>query len=163
MGRPSTKISMKTAERLKSLRESANLKQYELAEKIDANKVSINRWEKGKQNISDYFVQMYSDFFKCSKDYVRGLTDNPQGDQWLEQAEKELLSEVEKNLNELSATLKLINAGTEYTIWSDGISFMLKQKSSGQTIFIDSLELELLESVLIKNANAMLNYIYNSK
>ena len=60
---------------IKSERVRIGLTQEALAEKIDVDAATIRRWEKGSTDIPSSKAACMSMLFKCSVDYLFGLTD----------------------------------------------------------------------------------------
>ena len=67
------------AQRLKSLRESVNLSQANLAALMGATQASVNRYENGQSSPPLKILQWYADFFDVSMDYIFARTDQPEG------------------------------------------------------------------------------------
>lgn len=74
--------------RLKELRETAKLSQEKLAEKLCRNRVSILRYEKGKDTISLDVLNDYRNEFHVSADYI--LYGSQLADE-----ERDLISEID--------------------------------------------------------------------
>lgn len=64
---------MTIAQRIINLRESNNLKQYELAEKLSMNPVVLNRIEKGSRPVRDEEIASIAKLFNVSSDYLLGI------------------------------------------------------------------------------------------
>lgn len=67
------------AERLRSLRESAQLSQLKMGEIVGAKQSSLNRYEQNQTSPSYDILIRYADYFDVSLDYLLGRTDEPQG------------------------------------------------------------------------------------
>ncbi len=65
----------KLPERLLQLRKEANLKQKELAEKLNMNSVTYLHYEKGQREPSLDTLLDFADFFSVSVDFLIGKTD----------------------------------------------------------------------------------------
>lgn len=63
--------------RLKSLRESKNLKQIELAKHFKVSQSTIAMWETGKRDPDSDTIERIADYFHVSIDYLIGRTDFP--------------------------------------------------------------------------------------
>lgn len=64
------------AKRLKQLREDAELKQYELAEKLGVSNSNITKYENGSiPNVPYDILIKYADYFNTTIDYLVGRTD----------------------------------------------------------------------------------------
>jgi len=63
-------------ERLYFLREEQDLKQEELAKIFNVSRVAISQWETSKEVIPLNKLNMYSNYFNVSFDYLIGLDDN---------------------------------------------------------------------------------------
>lgn len=66
-------------QRLKDLREDQDLKQEEIAKLLDTSQQQYSRWERGAQEIPFHHVIKLAIFYKCSIDYIAGLTNNKRG------------------------------------------------------------------------------------
>jgi len=67
------------AERLKQLREGANISQMKLCSLYGSNQSSLARYETGQAVPPLKLLLWYADYFDVSMDYIFGRTDNPQG------------------------------------------------------------------------------------
>jgi len=67
------------AERLRGLRESADISQAKLAEIMGSNQSSVNRYEHGQSEAPYKILLWYADYFDVSLDYIFGRTNKPQG------------------------------------------------------------------------------------
>lgn len=65
--------------RLKSLRESINSSQSNIAGMVGLTQSSINRYENGQAEAPYKVLLWYADYFDVSMDYIFGRTDQPQG------------------------------------------------------------------------------------
>lgn len=65
--------------RLKDLREDADLVQKEVAEIIKTTQRQYSRWEKGDSEIPFHHVITLARYYRCSIDYIAGLTNNKKG------------------------------------------------------------------------------------
>ena len=65
--------------RLKDLREDADLVQKEIAEILKTTQRQYSRWERGDSEIPFHHVITLSRFYRCSIDYIAGLTNNKRG------------------------------------------------------------------------------------
>lgn len=63
-------------ERLFLLREENELRQQDIAEILNVNRVNISNWEKGKEIIPLKKLNIYANYFKVSLDYLVKLTNN---------------------------------------------------------------------------------------
>lgn len=63
------------AERLKELREERNLSQNDLAREINISVACISRWENNLRVPNIDSIIILCKFFKCSSDYLIGLTN----------------------------------------------------------------------------------------
>lgn len=66
--------------RLKILRKENNLTVRELGEKINISYAAISKMENNKQNINNEYLNILSNFFNVSTDYLLGLSNirNPE-------------------------------------------------------------------------------------
>ncbi len=63
--------------RLRDLREDSDLKQTQIAEKLNIQQTVYSRYERGYQNIPLEFLIILADFYGVSTDYILERTDNP--------------------------------------------------------------------------------------
>lgn len=63
-------------ERLLFLREEHDLTQTEIGKLMGTKKVSISNWERGKEIIPLSKLNIYSNYFNVSMDYILKLSDN---------------------------------------------------------------------------------------
>ena len=64
------------SERIKQLRERANLTQTELAKKLNITRSSVNAWEMGISVPSTQYIVELSSLFRVSTDYILNIDDN---------------------------------------------------------------------------------------
>lgn len=64
-------------DRIKQLRESLGWTQEDLAEAVNVEVLTINRWENGKNKEGSPKVYHLAEVLGCSADYILGLSDNP--------------------------------------------------------------------------------------
>lgn len=67
------------AQRIKSLREGANLSQAKIAKLMGATQASVNRYENGQTTPPIRVLLWYADFFDVSMDYIFARTEEPEG------------------------------------------------------------------------------------
>lgn len=65
--------------RLKDLREETDLVQKEVAEILKTTQRQYSRWEKGDNEIPFHHVITLARYYRCSIDYIAGLTNNKRG------------------------------------------------------------------------------------
>ena len=65
---------IKTAERIKYLRESNNITQTELAKKLNVTRSGVNAWEMGITVPSTQYVVLLAKYFSVSADYLLDLS-----------------------------------------------------------------------------------------
>lgn len=65
-------------ERLYFLREDKDLTQEQLGKALNVSRVAISQWESNKEIISLTKLNMYSNYFNVSLDYIVGLSDEKQ-------------------------------------------------------------------------------------
>lgn len=63
-------------QRLKDLREDADMYQEEIAQILDTTQQQYSRWERGAQEIPFHHIIKLAIFYKCSIDYIAGLTND---------------------------------------------------------------------------------------
>ena len=61
------------SERIRQLRERANLSQSELARRLSVTRSSVNAWESGLSAPTAYFISELAKLFHVSSDYLLGL------------------------------------------------------------------------------------------
>ncbi len=61
--------------RLRDIREDHDLTQSEMAEILGVDRSAYSLWELGINIIPIKFLAMFADYFKCSIDYLLGLSD----------------------------------------------------------------------------------------
>lgn len=64
-------------DRLKQLRENAELSQEELADELGISEPQIWRYEKGESSPRADILTRLATFFGVSADYILGISDNP--------------------------------------------------------------------------------------
>ena len=70
---------MYTYQRLKDLREDQDLKQETIAQLLNTTQQQYSRWERGAQEIPFHHVIKLALFYRCSIDYLAGLTNEKKG------------------------------------------------------------------------------------
>ena len=65
--------------RLKDLREDADMKQDTVAKLLGTTQQQYSRWERGAQEIPFHHVIQLAIHYRCSIDYIAGLTNNKKG------------------------------------------------------------------------------------
>ena len=89
--------------RLKSLRESKQLTQQELADKLNLSRVRYNNYETGKRSPDYDTLQVIANFYDVSTDYLLGNTDNPNSEVALtDKDEKDIAKTMQKLKEQLS-------------------------------------------------------------
>lgn len=66
-------------QRLKDLREDQDLKQEDIAKLLDTSQQQYSRWERGAQEIPFHHVIKLAVHYRCSLDYIAGLTNKKRG------------------------------------------------------------------------------------
>lgn len=61
--------------RIKDLREDADLKQSELAQAVGISQKTLSNYETGKTNPDSYAIIKLAEFFNVSTDYLLGVED----------------------------------------------------------------------------------------
>ncbi len=61
--------------RIKNLREDNDLKQKDLAAYLNCSQVSYSYYELGRRDIPTSALIRLAEYYKCSVDYLLGLTD----------------------------------------------------------------------------------------
>lgn len=62
-------------QRLIDLRQDKDLNQTDVAKILDTTQTQYSRWERGAQEIPFHHVITLAKFYKCSIDYIAGLTN----------------------------------------------------------------------------------------
>lgn len=75
-------------ERLKRLRQEANLSQAEFARLIGTSKSSINMYERGEREPGLESMETIADYFNVDLDYLMGRSDIPNRNEWLKSINK---------------------------------------------------------------------------
>nr|DAL87881.1 MAG TPA: repressor protein [Caudoviricetes sp.] len=70
-------IKLNYGQRLKSLRESKDLSQQELADRLKINRSTYARYELGQTQPDFDTLQKLADYFDVSTDYILGRTNDP--------------------------------------------------------------------------------------
>lgn len=65
--------------RLADLREDADLKQETVAKLLGTSQTQYSRWERGEREIPFHHVITLAIHYKCSIDYIAGLTNKKRG------------------------------------------------------------------------------------
>jgi len=62
-------------QRLKDLREDKDLNQEHIAKILQTTQQQYSKWERGEREIPFHHVITLAKFYKCSIDYIAGLTN----------------------------------------------------------------------------------------
>lgn len=68
---------MKTAERIRSLREDKDLTQTYIANLLNTSQTVYSRYERNERSLPIEMLYELCDFYNVSADYILGRTDNP--------------------------------------------------------------------------------------
>lgn len=63
-------------QRLRDLREDKDMTQNDIGKILDTTREQYSRWERGAQEIPFHHVITLAKFYKCTIDYIAGLTNN---------------------------------------------------------------------------------------
>lgn len=66
-------------QRLIDLRKDEDLKQEAIAKILGTTQQQYSRWERGAQEIPFHHIIQLAKFYKCSIDYIAGLTNEKKG------------------------------------------------------------------------------------
>lgn len=66
-------------QRIRDLREDADLYQKEVADILGTTREQYSRWERGAQEIPMHHAITLAKFYRVSMDYICGLTNNKKG------------------------------------------------------------------------------------
>lgn len=78
------------AQRLRGLRNKANLSQVKMADALGIKHGAVNRYENNQSEPSCETLLIYANFFDVSLDYIFGRTENPQGAEFKAKPKMEL-------------------------------------------------------------------------
>ena len=70
---------MQYSERIRVLREDADLSQTELAQIFNVGQKTVSNWETGRNEPPYEILKKYAERFQVTTDYILGLTDDPNG------------------------------------------------------------------------------------
>ncbi len=70
---------MQYSERIRGLREDADLSQTELAQFFNVGQTTVSNWEIGRTEPPYEILKKYAERFQVTTDYILGLTDDPNG------------------------------------------------------------------------------------
>lgn len=93
-------------ERLKRLRQEANLSQTEFARLIGTSKSSINMYERGEREPGLESMETIADYFNVDLDYLMGRSDIPNRNEWLKSINKSVTVESLQRFKSLNAELR---------------------------------------------------------
>ena len=62
-------------QRLRDLREDKDMNQTDIANILKTTQTQYSRWERGAQEIPFHHVITLAKFYRCSCDYIAGLTN----------------------------------------------------------------------------------------
>lgn len=68
---------MKTAQRIRALREDKDLSQTQAAEFLKASQTVYSRYERNERNLPIDYLYTLCKFYGVSADYILGFTDEP--------------------------------------------------------------------------------------
>lgn len=68
---------MKTAERIRNLREDKDLTQTHIANLLNTSQTVYSRYERNERSLPIEMLYELCKFYNVSADYILGLTDNP--------------------------------------------------------------------------------------
>lgn len=69
---------MKYFDRIRALREDADLNQTQIAKMFNVGQKTVSNWESGRNEPPYDILIKYSLYFNVSIDYILGVTDNPE-------------------------------------------------------------------------------------
>ncbi len=70
---------MQYSERIRGLREDADLSPTELAQIFNVGQKTVSNWETGRNEPPYEILKKYAERFQVTTDYILGLTDDPNG------------------------------------------------------------------------------------
>ena len=69
---------MKYYDRIRALREDADLNQTQIAKMFNVGQKTVSNWESGRNEPPYDILIKYSLYFNVSIDYILGVTNNPE-------------------------------------------------------------------------------------
>ena len=123
--------------RIIKLRENKQLKQFEVANLLNINPVTYNRYEKGEREPDHKMLKKLAIFFNVSTDYLLGLTDIPDIiDDYIKKSniKQTLLTNDEKELLKLYCELPSESKTTIKTLTKTQYDLYVKPKSNEKVI-----------------------------
>ena len=69
---------MKYFDRIRALREDADLNQTQIAKMFNVGQKTVSNWESGRNEPPYDILIKYSLYFNVSIDYILGVTNNPE-------------------------------------------------------------------------------------
>lgn len=69
---------MKYFDRIRALREDADMNQTQIAKMFNVGQKTVSNWESGRNEPPYEILIKYSLYFNVSIDYILGVTDNPE-------------------------------------------------------------------------------------
>lgn len=127
------------AERLIELRESNNLTQQELADKLGITRQSLSLYERAERTINIDVLLEISRFFKVSTDYLLGISENKSTDEKLQSVCK-YLRLTEGAVNSLQNIRVLADEALDMTLKTRGFSLLMQDV---YWYYIDGIDLEI--------------------
>lgn len=118
-------------ERLFYLREENELKQQDIAEILNINRVNISNWERGKEVIPLDKLNIYANYFNISLDYIVKLTNQKTSSNNIQFLSRKTigqrLKEIRKKNNLTQKQLASILNTTQSTIsdYENGVNLIL--------------------------------------
>lgn len=127
------------AERLIELRESNNLTQQELADKLGITRQSLSLYERAERTINIDVLLEISRCFNVSTDYLLGVSKNKSTDENLQSVSK-YLRLTEGAINSLQAIRFLTSEILDMTLNTQGFSLLMQDLNF---YYIDGIDLEI--------------------
>lgn len=132
------------AHKLRQLRIDHNLKQRQLAEKLNVSQNAVFNWENGKRTPTPDMIKQIANHFQVSPSYLMG---------WDEELKK---------TTHFFGYLELLGYEINESPYDDKWEITIKE--SGQKIYISSAEMNLLESTTKENIYLRIfNYLHDEK
>lgn len=69
---------MKINERIRNLREDADLTQTDMGNILNVNQITVSQYERGTRQVPNEIIYLYAKHFNVSTDYIFGLTNDIQ-------------------------------------------------------------------------------------
>lgn len=96
--------------RIKDLREDANMRQIDLADAVGIDQRTISNYETGKTYPDSFALIKIADYFNVSIDYLVGRTDY---NVYASKEQNDLLKKIRSDVDKLHEAIHLFEEGTD--------------------------------------------------